>query len=153
MNSLKLTTSCILLLTLSLNANAQISENPSEETIIVNENQTNEVDNNLQGTWHYESLEGLPGFESLNDCGKKSNISYSENNYHVQFYDNNCNLLTESGGTFELKGKIMKVTASAKDDISSTKITTTQTILEQSENRLVIRDDLTGAVITLVRKE
>ena len=123
MNSLKLIIPGILLFSLSLSLNAQTTESKSEEATIVDANQNDETVYNLEGTWHYESLEGMPGFEHLNDCGKKSNITYAENTYHTQFYDNECNLLTESGGTYELKGKRMKVTAKANDDMSSTKIT------------------------------
>ncbi|WP_081894258.1 lipocalin family protein [Muricauda sp. MAR_2010_75] len=119
---------------------------------VMDKKETNEG-NDLEGTWYYESLEGVPGYENLNDCGKKSSITYSANNYHVQFYDNDCNLLTDSGGTFELEDNIMKVTAEAKDEMSTTKITTTQTIMEQTQNRLVMKDDMTGAVVTLVREK
>lgn len=109
--------------------------------------------NSLEGIWHYESLEGVPGFESLNECGKKSNITYSGTNYHVLFYDNDCKLLTDSGGTFELEGNIMTVTAIAQDEMGTTKVKTTQTILEHGEDYLVIKDDLTGAVVNLTKSE
>jgi hypothetical protein len=119
---------------------------------VMDKKEDNEGDG-LEGIWYYESLEGVPGYENLNDCGKKSNITYSANSYHVQFYDNDCNLLTDSGGTFELEDNIMKVTAEAKDEMSTTKITTTQTIMEQTQNRLVMKDDMSGAVVTLVREK
>lgn len=109
--------------------------------------------NNFEGTWYYESLEGVPGYENLNDCGKKSNITYTGNSYRTQFYDNDCNLLTDSVGTYELEGNVMTVKAEAQDEVSTTKITTTQTILEHTNTMLVIEDAMTGAVVTLVRKE
>ena len=111
------------------------------------------INNGIEGTWYYESLEGLPGYGDLNDCGKQSSITYSENNYYVLFYDNGCTLLTDSGGTFELEGNVMKVTAEAKDDMAIAKMTTTQTILEQTQTRLVMKDDMSGAVVTLIKKE
>lgn len=107
----------------------------------------------LEGTWYYESLEGIPGYENLNDCGKKSNITYSDNTYRTLFYDNDCNLLTDNGGTYQMEGNIMTVKAQAQDEVSTTKITTTQTILEHTETKLVIRDDMSGAVVTLKRKK
>lgn len=108
--------------------------------------------NNLEGTWYYRKLEGIPGYENLNDCGMKSNIIYTGNTYRTQFYDNHCNLLTNSGGSYKLDGNIMTIKAEAQDEVSTTKITTTQTILEHTESKLIIRDDMTGAVVTLVRK-
>jgi len=106
----------------------------------------------VEGTWNYEKLEGIPGYEILNDCNKKSNIAYSGSSYHTQFYDSDCNLLSDSGGSYELNGRRMTVYAENKDGPSTTKITTTQTILEHTESKLIIRDEMTGAVVTLVRR-
>ena len=100
----------------------------------IKKNKDNQTHNSIEGTWYYETLESVSGFEDLNECGKKSNISYIKNNYQVQFYDNDCNLVTNSGGTFTLKDSIMTIKAKAKNDVSTTKITTTQTILEHTQN-------------------
>lgn len=105
----------------------------------------------MDGTWYYESLEGIPGYEVLNDCGKKSNIRYTGNTYTTQFYDGDCNLLTDSGGTFELKGNEMTVHAEQRTEMGSTTVTTVQTILEHTESKLVLRDEMTGAVVTLMK--
>lgn len=120
---------------------------------VMDKDETTTEVNNLEGTWYYETLEGIPGYEILNDCNKKSNISYSGGTYHTQFYDGDCNLLTDSGGTYKLEDNVMTVKAEAQDEVSTTKITTTQTILKHTGTRLVIEDAMTGAVITLVRKE
>jgi|GEM_PF-6428030 len=115
----------------------QKSDPEPEETIV------------LEGTWYYESLEGLPGYETLNECNRKSNITYSGTTYHTQFYDEECNLLTDSGGTYELEGTTMTVVGETRDEVSRTKVTSTQTILEYSSEKLVIRDAMSGAVVTL----
>lgn len=107
----------------------------------------------IEGVWYYESLEGIPGYEILNDCGKKSNISYSGSTYRTQFYDSDCNLLTDSGGTFDLEGNEMTVHAEQQTETGTTKITTIQTILEHTETKLVIRDEMSGAVVTLSKHE
>lgn len=120
---------------------------------VMDKNKTTTEANNFEGTWYYKSLEGVPGYENLNDFGKKSNIAYTGNSYRTQFYDNDCNLLTDSIGTYELEGNVMTVKAEAQDEVGTTKITTTQTILEHTDTTLVIEDTMTGAVVTLVRKE
>ncbi|WP_108425302.1 lipocalin family protein [Flagellimonas amoyensis] len=120
---------------------------------VVDKNGDTPSTKSLEGTWYYESLEGVPGFESLNECGKKSSITYSGTNYHVLFYDNDCNLLTDSGGIFELEGDIMTITAIAEDEMGTTKMRTTQTILEHGQDHLIIKDDLTGAVVNLTKSE
>ncbi|MCX2678930.1 lipocalin family protein [Galbibacter sp. EGI 63066] len=119
---------------------------------VIDKDETTTEVNNFEGTWYYESLEGVPGYENLNDCGKKSNITYSGGSYRTQFYDNDCNLLTDDTGSYQIEGNIMTVKAQAQDEVSTTKVTTTQTILEHTETKLVIEDAMTGAVVTLVRR-
>jgi hypothetical protein len=119
---------------------------------VVNKRKTTTGAKSFEGVWYYESIEGLPGYEKLNDCGKKSNITYTDNSYRTQFYDNDCNLLADSFGTYQMEGHVMTLKAEAQDGVSTTKITTTQTVLEHTKTKLIIEDALTGAVVTLVRK-